>query len=91
MTAMSTDLAQCDDGNYSIRHTDRPPERAGQRILRAAPEQLALDPVSTSTAGATQQTWNQIWERQRVTWVAWQLYARALGNQQHADTSTPTR
>jgi hypothetical protein len=35
---------------------------------------------STATyTGATIRTWPQVWERQRMSWVAWQLYARALG------------
>jgi Putative Flp pilus-assembly TadE/G-like len=35
---------------------------------------------STATySGATIRTWPQVWERQRMSWVAWQLYARALG------------
>ena len=30
-------------------------------------------------AVVTQLTWDQVWETTRVQWVAWQLYARALG------------
>lgn len=32
-----------------------------------------------SGSGATQLTWAQVWENSRMQWVAWQLYARALG------------
>ncbi len=34
---------------------------------------------SASFTGYTLQNWEQIWANQRLTWVAWQLYGRALG------------
>jgi len=37
-----------------------------------------------SGAGVTQQTWQQVWAGQRLSWVAWQLYARALGTSSSA-------
>ena len=33
----------------------------------------------TSTYKATQQTWKQVWNDMRVSYVAWQFYGRALG------------
>jgi Flp pilus assembly protein TadG len=63
------------DGNYSILHT-----------TRAAPNQYWVPHRNEwraapwdSGSGANQQNWQGIWAAQRQTWVAWQLYARALG------------
>jgi len=63
------------DGNYSILHTTRP-----------APNQHWVPHLGTwqatawnSGSGVVQQTWQSVWSAQRQTWVAWQLYARALG------------
>jgi Flp pilus assembly protein TadG len=36
------------------------------------------DPSATYT-NTTRQSWQQVWGTARVSWVAWQLYARALG------------
>ncbi len=36
-------------------------------------------PTTTTYAGSTAQTWQQVWAVARTQWVAWQLYARALG------------
>jgi Flp pilus assembly protein TadG len=35
--------------------------------------------VANDARIVTQLTWNEVWARQRVSWVAWQLYARAYG------------
>ncbi len=63
------------DNHYSILHTTRPAPNQywvpHRNEWRAAPWD--------SGSGATQQTWQSIWAAQRQTWVAWQLYARALG------------
>jgi Flp pilus assembly protein TadG len=63
------------DGNYSILHTTHP-----------APDQYWVPHLGqwqatpwNSGAGAAQQNWQDVWAAQRQTWVAWQLYARALG------------
>ncbi|WP_435258075.1 pilus assembly protein TadG-related protein [Thioclava sp. FR2] len=37
---------------------------------------------------AARQKWNQVWENLRMTWVAWQLYARANGNSSSVYYST---
>ena len=67
------------DGNYSL-YIDRPsttsdywvPHRAsGVGEWRTAPW--------NSGSGVQQQTWQQVWKDLRVTYVAWQLYARAIG------------
>ncbi len=63
------------DGNYSIRHSSR-----------AAPNQYWVPHLGTwqaaawdSGSGTTQLSWQQVWAAQRVTYVAWQMYGRALG------------
>jgi hypothetical protein len=76
-TAMSPIWRNASDGYYSIRHTTGRPATAGANEYYV-PHTNSWRSTPYGT-GATQQTWNQIWERQRVTWVAWQLYARALG------------
>lgn len=35
--------------------------------------------ASASISGATRQTWQQVWAAARSDWVAWHLYARAIG------------
>ena len=37
--------------------------------------------------GVTQQSWQEVWAKLRVSWVAWQLYARALGTSSSTRTS----
>jgi len=71
------------DGNYSILHTSR-----------AAPNQYWVPHRGqwqstpwNSGSGAVQQTWQGIWAAQRQSWVAWQLYARALGTNNSSRTS----
>lgn len=73
------------DGNYSIRFTSGRPSSAGTNQYWV-PHLSAWRSVAwNSGSGVTQQTWQQVWASQRLTWVAWQLYARALG------TSSSTR
>ncbi|MGL6209582.1 MAG: pilus assembly protein TadG-related protein [Paracoccaceae bacterium] len=64
------------DGNYSIFHSSR-----------AAPNQYWVPHLGTwqatawnSGAGAPRQNWEHVWQSQRLSWVAYQLYARALGD-----------
>lgn len=74
------------DGKYSIRFTTGRPAIASTNEYwvphlngwRAAP-------YSSSAAGAVVQNWQDMWAVTRQSWVAWQLYARALG------TSSTTR
>lgn len=75
------------DGRYSIRHTTGRPTLAGANEYWVP----HLDPNGTTTAsawksvpwnsgaGVTQMNWQDIWASQRFDYVAWQLYARALG------------
>jgi len=63
------------DRNYSILHNTRP-----------GPNQYWVPHLSAwqaapwnSGSGVARQNWQDVWAAQRQTWVAWQLYARALG------------
>jgi Flp pilus assembly protein TadG len=77
------------DGNYSIRHTANRPTGAGTNQFwtpHRDPDGNAGNGIqgewrATAWAGggtAVQQTWPQVWAQVRTSWVAWQLYARAL-------------
>lgn len=80
---------------FLIRHTSGRPTAAGTReyfIPSSCTSSNCTGGSNTGEAwfasvpaGYTQQTWPQVWARARVQWVAWQLYARALG------TSSTTR
>lgn len=80
------------DGNYSIRHTTGRPAAAGANQFWVPHLCVSNDCRSglntaeawraaawNSGAGTTQQTWQAVWANERLSWVAWQLYARALG------------
>ncbi len=86
------------DGNFSIQHVTGRPTAAGTNqffVPHLCTSTSCRDGSNTAEAwratawnsgsGTTQQTWEQVWSRVRTQWVAWQLYARALG------TSTATR
>ncbi|MGL5008760.1 MAG: pilus assembly protein TadG-related protein [Paracoccaceae bacterium] len=71
------------DGNYSIRHASGRPAAAGTNEYwvphrsewRAGPWTGNDD----DTGLVEEQSWTGLWQNQRMSWVAWQLYARALG------------
>ncbi len=75
------------DGRLSIRHTSGRPTLAGANEYWVP--HLDADGTTTaaawttapwdSGAGVTQLQWQDIWASQRFDYVAWQLYARALG------------
>jgi hypothetical protein len=88
-TTPDTGIFRGTDGNYSIRHVTGRPAAAGSN-------EFWVPHLSTWQAGpwtgdaantgvALEQAWVDIWQNQRMSWVAWQLYARALG------TSNSTR
>ncbi len=67
------------DGNYSIRFTSGRPASAGSNQYWVPHLSAWRSAPWNSGSGVTQQTWQQVWANQRLSWVAWQLYARALG------------
>ena len=70
------------DGNYSIYHSGVSGTNKYWVPHRSAWQATAWTNNSTP---AVQQDWKNIWPVMRQSWVAWQLYARALG------TSSSTR
>jgi Flp pilus assembly protein TadG len=82
-TGLSPIYRAASDGNYSIRFTTGRPAVAGANEYwvphrtewRAGP----WTGNTSNTGVVTQQTWVQVWTNLRMQWVAWQLYARALG------------
>lgn len=73
------------DGNYSIRHTSNRPASAGTNEFWVPHLNAWRATAWNSGSGVSQMNWQDVWANQRVTWVAWQLYGRALG------TSSSTR
>jgi Flp pilus assembly protein TadG len=86
------------DGYYSIKHTTGRPTAAGTKQFFVPHKCTSTDCKSgTNTAEAwyssawnatTPRTWPQVWADARVSWVAWQLYARALGTSSTTRNST---
>lgn len=63
------------DGNYSIFHTGR--SDTVDHYVPHLNTWRATPWVNSSNSGtATNLTWGQVWERVRMSWVAYQLYAR---------------
>jgi hypothetical protein len=75
------------DGNYSIRHTTGRPLVAGANEywvphLAASSATAAAGWQATpwdSGDGVIRLDWKGVWAGVKMKWVAWQLYARALG------------
>jgi Flp pilus assembly protein TadG len=77
------------DNAFAIRHTSGRPSAAGSNeYYYPARNSGAGEWRSAVLSGYTQQTWPQVWARARVQWVAWQLYARALGTSSSTRTNT---
>ena len=74
------------DGNYSVQHTTGRPLAAGANEYYVPHLNTWQATPWNSGAGLAQQTWQQVWQTQRLRWVAWQLYARPLGT----DSATRT-
>jgi Flp pilus assembly protein TadG len=73
------------DGKYSIRHVANRPTTAGTNEYYTPHLGTWSATPYNSGAGAVQQDWADVWKVTRLSWVAWQLYARALA------TSNSTR
>lgn len=81
------------DGRYSVRFTSGRPTAAGVNeywVPHLCTTTNCKNGTNTAEAwrstaynsgsGVAQQTWPQVWANLRVSYVAWQFYARALGN-----------
>jgi hypothetical protein len=76
------------DGNYSIRHTTGRPAVAGANEYYVPHLNTWQATPYNQGTGTVQQNWQQVWQSQRLRWVAWQLYARALGTDSTTRTNT---
>ena len=63
------------DGEYSILHASRPGANKYWVPHRSAWQATAWN----SGSGFVQLNWNEVWAAQRMSYVAWQMYGRALG------------
>ncbi len=63
------------DGNYSIYHATK----SGSSKYWVPHLGTWRSTAWNSGSGVVRQTWPQVWTNLRVSWVAWQLFARALG------------
>lgn len=68
------------DGMYSILHATRPGANKYWVPHLGAWQATAWD----SGNGMTQMNWDQVWAQQRMTYVAWQMYGRALGTDENS-------
>jgi Putative Flp pilus-assembly TadE/G-like len=91
-------IYKASDGNYSIRHTTGRPTAAGTKeyfVPHLCTSSNCTSGSDTSSAwsatkysNGVQQTWVQVWADMRVSYVAWQMYARALGTSSTTRTNT---
>jgi Flp pilus assembly protein TadG len=73
------------DGGLSIYHAG---SGSNRYWVPARSEWRAAPWSNTKNNGVvTQLTWPQVWQEARLSWVAWQLYARALGTNSSSRTS----
>ncbi|HEY0183869.1 MAG TPA: pilus assembly protein TadG-related protein [Rhodopila sp.] len=70
-TGLSPIYYSSSDGNFSIYHASR----SGDKYW--VPHRSEWS--ATAWKSGTQLTWPEVWTKVRASWVAWQLYARALG------------
>lgn len=86
------------DGMLSIQHISGRPACAGTNqywVPHRWRSDVSPQPCGgawrstpwNSGGGVTQLTWQQVWQLARTDWVAWQLYARALGSNSSSRTS----
>jgi hypothetical protein len=82
-TGTDTNIWRGSDGNYSIRHLVGRPAAAGTNEYwvphRSEWRSSPWTGDTNNTGIVEHQSWVQLWQNQRMSWVAWQLYARALG------------
>lgn len=77
------------DNAFAIRHTSGRPSTAGSNEYWYPHRSSGAGEWRSGVlSGYTQQTWPQVWARARLSWVSWQLYARALGTSSSSRTNT---
>lgn len=93
-------IYKASDGNYSIQHVSGRPAGAGTKQFYVPHLCTSTNCVNgsdvssawstTKYSNGTQLSWKQVWTDMRVSYVAWQLYARALGTSSGTRTSLYT-
>ena len=93
-------IFKASDGNYSIRHTTGRPAAAGIKeyfVPHLCVSTNCKNGSNTGEAWSTtkysngvQQSWEQVWASLRVSYVAWQMYERALGKDSNRNTTYNT-
>ena len=88
------------DGYYSIRHTANRPSQAGTNeyfVPHLCVSNNCKSGADTTEAwksvkwsSGAQQTWQQVWATFRVSYVAWQMYERALGKDSNRSSTYNT-
>jgi Flp pilus assembly protein TadG len=96
--AGNSPIYKASDGYYSIRHTSGRPTAAGTKeyfVPHLCTSTNCKNGTNTAEAwfaakysNGVQQTWPEVWRDLRVSYVAWQLYARALGTTSTTRTNT---
>jgi hypothetical protein len=87
-TGMAPIWYSATDNAFAIQHTTGRPSSAGSNTYYYPHRNSGSGEWRSSVlSGYTQQTWPQVWARARMKWVAWQLYARALGTSSSTRTS----
>jgi Flp pilus assembly protein TadG len=71
------------DGRYAIHHPTS--TRSVNKFYTPHNNAWNANPLWSGSGTVTRLAWPQVWQNLRMTWVAWQLYARPWG------TSTTTR
>lgn len=70
------------DGYYSIRFTTGRPGSAGTReywVPHRSEWRTKAWTNTSDTGTAIPVPWEEVWDNAKLTWVAWQLFARAIG------------
>ncbi|NUB44153.1 VWA domain-containing protein [Fertoebacter nigrum] len=81
----NTSTAICNSRPFYVPHRNQWHSRPWNGTV---PSSTACYSQTATYTGVTRQTWQQLWSNQRVSWVAWQLYARALGGTNSGNRNT---
>jgi len=101
-TGLSPIYRSSGDGNYSVRFTSGRPTAAGTKEYWVphlctstnckngsnTGEAWRATAWTNNSTAAVQQTWVQVWNNLRASYVAWNFYARALGSSSTTRTNT---
>lgn len=80
-------IYRASDGQYSIRFTSGRPAAAGTNEYWTPHLGTWRSTAYNGGGGVSQRTWPQVWTSLRLSYVAWQFYARALGTDSTSRTN----